>query len=224
MKSHPPGSPLLMPSWNRCLGDGGWVALFCQSESACCTTHTMVFMRDSEPALTMTPRSYELRVKGILDATGHELIKYRSEHLASLEGADGQYAIDVVATFTVLGAEFLVLVECRHHIRKVERQDVQVLHSKLQSLAAHKGMLFSVSGFQSGALKYAAAHGIALVEVATGISNWHTRSVGHSGRPSSWVSVPKCTGWLRSGNTRSMLSEVHGEYIHKFIGLGKDEA
>ena len=213
-----------MPSWNRCLGDVGWAALFCQSESACCITHMMVCMRDSEPALTMTPRSYELLVKGILDATGHELIKYRPEHLASLEGADGQYVIDFVATFTALGAEFLVLVECKQHIRKVERQDVQVLHSKLQSLAAHKGMLFSVSGFQSGAVEYAAAHGIALVEVATGISNWHTRSAGHSGRPPSWVSVPKYIGWLRSGNTRSLLSEVHGECIRKFIGLGKHEA
>ena len=180
-------------------------------------------MRDSEQALTMTPRDYELLVKGILDAAGHELVEYRSEHLASLDGADGQYVVDVVATFSALGAEFLVLVECKHHTRKIERQDVQVLHSKLQSLAAHKGMLFSVSGFQSGAVEYAAAHGIALVEVATGISNWHTRSAGPPSPPPPWVPVPKYIGWLRSGNTRSLLSEGHGEYIRKFIGFGEDE-
>jgi restriction system protein len=199
-------------------------ALFYLPYFVCSTTQVMVIMRDSERALTMTPRDYELLIKGILDAAGHELVEYRSEHLASLDGTDGQYVIDVVASFTALGAEFLVLVECKHHTRKVERQDVQVLHSKLQSLAAHKGMLFSVSGFQSGAVEYAAAHGIALVEVATGMSNWHTRGDGHSTPPPSWVPVPKFIGWLRAGNSRSLLSESNGENICKFFGFGEGKA
>jgi restriction system protein len=180
-------------------------------------------MRDSQAALSMTPRDYELLVKGILDAAGHELVDYRSEHLASLDGADGEYVIDVVAKFSALGAEFVVLVECKHHARKIERQDVQVLQSKLLSLAAHKGMLFSISGFQSGAVKYAAAHRIALVEVATGISNWHTRSAGLPSPPPPWVSIPKYIGWLRSGNTRSLLSEDHGDYTRKFLEFGENE-
>jgi restriction system protein len=180
-------------------------------------------MRDSAEPLSMSPREYELLVKGILDAAGEQLIEYHSEHLPPLIGADGEYIIDVAATFSALGAKFLVLVECKHQGRKVERQDVQVLHSKLQSLGAQKGMLFSVSGFQSGAVEYAAAHGIALVEVATGISNWHTRSVGPQTPPPPWVPIPKYIGWLWSGNTRSLLSERHGEYTRKFLGFAENE-
>ena len=37
-------------------------------------------MRDSEQALSMTPSDYELLVKGILDAAGHGLVDFRSEH------------------------------------------------------------------------------------------------------------------------------------------------
>jgi len=155
------------------------------------------------------------------------LVDYRSEHLASLSGTDGDYVIDVVATFSALGAEFVVLIECKHHARKVERQDVQVLHTKLQSLGAQKGMLFSISGFQSGALEFAAAHGIALVTVATGISNWHTRSTGPTPSPTPWLSVPKYIGWLCSGTShslrRSLLSESHSDYTRSFLGLGKVE-
>lgn len=180
-------------------------------------------MRESDEPLSITPRDYELLVKGILDTSARELIEYHSEHLASLEGADGEYIIDVVATFSAFGAKFTVLVECKHQARKIERQDVQILHGKLQSLAAHKGMLFSVSGFQSGAVEYAVAHGIALVEVATGISNWHTRSVGPPSPPPPWVPIPKYIGWLCSENARSLLSEDHGEYTRRFLGLGEAE-
>jgi len=181
-------------------------------------------VRNSEEPLSISPRDYELLVKGILDAASDGVVDYRSEHLASLGGADGEYVIDVVATFSALGAKFVVLVECKHHVRRIERQDVQVLHSKLQSLGAHKGMLFSVSGFQSGAIEYAAAHGIALVEAATGISNWHTRSVGPPSPPPSWVHTPNHIGWLCSGNTRSLLSEGHSEYTRNFLGFGEAEA
>ena len=180
-------------------------------------------MRESDESLSITPRDYELLVKGILDAAAGQLVDYHSEHLTSLSGADGEYVIDVVATFSALGAKFVVLVECKHQARKIERQDVQVLHSKLQSLAANKGMLFSVSGFQSGAVEYAAAHGIALVEVATGVSNWHTRSAGPPSPPPPWVSIPKYIGWLWAGNTRSLLSEDYGEYTRKFLGLDETE-
>lgn len=176
-------------------------------------------MSKSATSLSLTPHDYELLVKNIIDEAAGALVDYQSEHLASLSGVDGDYVIDVVATFSALGAKFVVLIECKHHARKVERQDVQVLYTKLQSLGAQKGMLFSTSGFQSGALEFATIHGIALVEVATGISNWHTRSAGPTPPPPPWISVPKYIGWLYSGNNRSLLSEGHSEYTRKFLGL-----
>jgi hypothetical protein len=40
-----------------------------------------------------------------------------------------------------------------------------VLEQKLQSTGSQKGMIFSTSPFQSGAIEFATAHGIALVHV-----------------------------------------------------------
>jgi hypothetical protein len=55
--------------------------------------------------------------------------------------------------------------------------------------------------------------------VATGVSNWHTRSAGPPTPPPPWVPVPKYIGWLCSGNRRSLLSEGHSEYARQFLGL-----
>jgi restriction system protein len=84
-----------------------------------------------EAPLNLTPREYELVVKGILDGAGLGLAEFRSEHLEKVDGVDGSYVIDVNVRFNALGAEFLVLVECKHERRKVERQAVQILHDKL---------------------------------------------------------------------------------------------
>lgn len=173
----------------------------------------------SASAPDISPADFELLVKGILDKASESLVEYTSCHQARINGSDGEYVIDVLARFSALGAEFKVIVECKRTGRSVERQDVQVLHAKVSSLGAHKGMLFSTSGFQSGAVEYAEAHGIALVEVATGESNWHTRSAGPPTPPPPWVPISKYIGWLRAGNSMSLMSELHGEYARKFLGL-----
>src|SRR5947208_4710181 len=116
--------------------------------------------------ITLSPSEFEEAVKAILDAAGVPLKDYKSQHLASLTGVDGDYVIDVAVTFSALGGDFLVLVECKHEKRRTERQDVQILQNKVQSLSAQKGMVFSTAGFQEGAVKYAELHGIALVQIA----------------------------------------------------------
>jgi len=173
--------------------------------------------------ITLTPREYELAVKEILDAAGEQLLSYQSEHQPKVAGPDGEYVIDVVARFAVLGANFTVLVECKHEKRKVERQDVQVLHAKVQSLGAQKGMLFSVSGFQSGALEYALAHGIASVQLADGVTTWHTRKAGPPAPPPAWVDIPKYVGWWINGPQYSVLSKREGKYTRVALGLEPDE-
>jgi hypothetical protein len=49
---------------------------------------------------------------------------------------------------------------------------VQVLHAKMVSTGAQKGMLFSIAGFQAGAVEYATVHSIALIHMARGSSTW----------------------------------------------------
>lgn len=176
-----------------------------------------------EESLNLTPRQYELAVKSILDGSGLPLEQYSSTHLEEVSGVDGQYIIDVTARFSALGAEFLVLVECKHEGRKVERQDVQILHSKVVSAGAQKGMLFSIAGFQKGAIEYADVHGIALVQLASGSSTWFTKSAGPPTPPPPWVRIPEYVGWWCHGNTMSVMSSEFSEYTLKALGLSPSE-
>jgi restriction system protein len=168
--------------------------------------------------MTLTPREFELAVKGILDGSGLSLKSYESAHLNSLTGVDGEYVIDVTARFSALGADFLVLVECKHQKRKTERQQVQVLLAKVKSVGAHKGMIFSTSGFQAGAIQYADTHGIALVQLASGETTWFSRSLQPT-PPPAWANIPKYVGWWHHANHMSVLSATKGEYTREALGI-----
>lgn len=85
-----------------------------------------------------------------------------------IQGVDGNFDLDATVRFRVLGFDFLALVEVKQHRHPIKRELVQVLHSKIQSVGAHKGIMFSTAHFQSGALEYARVHGIALVFVTEG--------------------------------------------------------
>ena len=86
-------------------------------------------------------------------------------HNQKVEANDGEYQIDVIAEFVALSVGFKVIVECKRYTRPVEREKVIVLADKVRSLGAHKGILISTSGFQSGATEYARQHGIALLQI-----------------------------------------------------------
>ena len=97
----------------------------------------------------------------------HEGYPYTVEHLGRISGDGGTYVIDVLFRFSILGGvELVVLVECKHQRRPVERQDLMVLESKLRSTSASKGILVSTSGFQSGAIEFARSRKIATVIAA----------------------------------------------------------
>ncbi|MDG0794072.1 restriction endonuclease [Cohnella ginsengisoli] len=73
--------------------------------------------------------------------------------------------MDRIAEFVALSVDFKVIVECKRYTRPVEREKIVVLADKVRSLGAHKGVLISTSGFQSGATEYAKQHGIALLQI-----------------------------------------------------------
>ena len=112
-----------------------------------------------------------------------------ARHLGVAYGSGGEYKIDVLVTFSALGgALFVVLVECKHQARSIERDDVMVLESKLRDTNAQKAMLFSTSGFQSGALEFATAKGIATVTIVEGHWLYETRAAGsRPAKPPPWV-------------------------------------
>lgn len=174
--------------------------------------------------ITLSPSEFEEAVKAILDAAGVPLKDYKSQHVASLAGVDGDYVIDVAVTFSALGGDFLVLVECKHEKRRTERQDVQILYSKVQSLGAQKGMIFSTAGFQEGAIQYAESHGIALVQIARGETSYFSRSMEPPKPPPAWLEIPKYIGWWTNGKHISVLSPFKGNYTREALGLRSKSA
>lgn len=133
-----------------------------------------------------TPKQFEQEVRHFLAELGTHLTEFEVKHNQVLQTHDGEYQIDVLAAFEALGAEFRVLIECKHTKRPVEREVVQALRDKLQSIGAHKGMIFSTAGFQSGALRYAKVHGIALVHIMDGRAVYLRKGMGASDELPSW--------------------------------------
>ncbi|WP_313638107.1 restriction endonuclease [Paenibacillus sp.] len=86
-------------------------------------------------------------------------------HNQKVQTNDEEYQIDIIAEFVALSVGFKVIVECKRYTRPVEREKIIVLADKVRTLGAHKGILISTSGFQSGATEYAKKHGIALLQI-----------------------------------------------------------
>ncbi|MND34970.1 Restriction endonuclease [compost metagenome] len=144
------------------------------------------------PKLEITATEFERLVRDWLLKQGGELASLNVSHDVKVEAYDSTYQIDVLAKFQAFGgAEFTVLIECKKYRGAIERELVQVLHDKVRSVGAHKGMLFATSGFQSGAIKYAKAHGIALVSIIDGEAMYETRSAFPVPKSPGWPNLPK---------------------------------
>ncbi len=98
-------------------------------------------MRDRNPLPPWNPRvpaeikpcEFEKIVLGRLRKcwTGDDQ-QIEAKHLGTIKGTRGEYKIDVLAKINVFrGAEVIVLVECKHQRRPVERRDEMVLKAKL---------------------------------------------------------------------------------------------
>jgi len=117
--------------------------------------------------LGLSPTDFEKHCYSILEGYAEEegLKDFTITHNVRIETYDGTYQIDVYAEFTALNSKFKVLCECKQYTSSVSREKVAVLHDKIKSIGAHKGILLATSDFQSGAIQYAKAHGIALITV-----------------------------------------------------------
>ena len=85
-------------------------------------------------------------------------------------------------------------------------------------------MLFITSGFQSGAIKYATVHNIALVSIFDGTATYETRSAFPlAAKPPAWLNLPKFSLWhigendvgnisMKSlGRTDTEINEMFGD-------------
>ena len=165
---------------------------------------------DRWPTFDLTPGEYERAVADLVQATGHEVTDFRVQHLDPVEGVDGTYIIDVTARFRLMGADFLMLFECKRHSSPVKREHVQVLKDKLQSTGAHKGIVVAASGFQRGALEYARIHGIACVRLVDGAWSYESRDFGVPATPQPTGNYVGYAFELSSmGYSITLLTEQH---------------
>ena len=66
-------------------------------------------------------------------------------------GARGSHDVDVYVTFEKFGYECRWIIECKLWSTRVDRSAVLTLQSIAQNVGADRGLIFSESGFQSGA-------------------------------------------------------------------------
>jgi len=167
--------------------------------------------------INLTPKQFEEEVENLLIKLGVGLVEFKVQRLENIDGADGSYEIDVTARFEALGVNFLVLIECKHHKNPIKRDVVQVLFDRLRAVGGHKGMIFSTARFQRGAIEFARAHGIALVQVADGLTSFATRSYEApqaSPLPSGLPYVGWMIGLTEDGDeTFKLISERNPEML-----------
>lgn len=144
--------------------------------------------------MSLSPEEFELEIQRILSEEGVGLASFTTTHLERIEGSDGDYVFDVTARFEALGADFLVLIECKRYSAPNERETVQILADKMRAVGAHKGMIFSTAPFRSGAIEYAQHHHIALVLIADGQKLYVTKGSGPTIYYPPWL--PSTAGFL----------------------------
>jgi hypothetical protein len=136
------------------------------------------------PHPAITPGEFEKFVAvELLGAAGSEVDDLVVTLHEKIIGTDGAYEFDVTVRYRFAGMAFLVLVEAKLHRNPIKRELVQVLHQKIHSVGAHKGVMVATSAFQTGAVEFARAHGIALVTVTESRFVFATRNTVAVTRP-----------------------------------------
>jgi len=153
----------------------------------------------------VTPKEFEEQVLSWLKILSDDLNSFSVGHLKHLSGSGGDYEFDEVAEFIILnGAIIIVLIECKRYSRPVEREKILSLYAKLQDVGAHKAIIFSTSGFQSGALSYAKDRGIACLTFVDGDFLYETKDVKGDHKPPPWANIPRYAAILVEKENKSI--------------------
>jgi restriction system protein len=178
----------------------------------------------AHPYPKLAPRDFELVVKQQLDADGDTVADYSSTHREFMDSSDGTYEIDIVIRFGFAGLNYVTLVECKAYGSPVKREKVAELWAKVQSLGAHKGILFSTSGFQSGALKFALQHGIGLVHVADKMTSVLAKA--RTDPPQNFSEATRADDvccWLVQGTMVSLLQGENSPSLFRLTNADSDK-
>lgn len=135
-----------------------------------------MFIPTRETILAMKPSDFEKYSLQILKEQTEGLKNVKIIHNKVIEAYDGNYQLDGYIEFEAMGVLYKTIVECKHYKYPISREIVQKVYDNLRAIGAQKGIVISTSNFQSGAIKYAQAHGIALIQLTEIGNNYYTRS------------------------------------------------
>jgi len=171
------------------------------------------------PHPVITPAEFEEFVAGeLLGSAGSEVDDLAVTLHEKITGADGVYDFDATVRYRFAGMAFLVVVEAKLHRNPIKRELVQVLHQKIHSVGAHKGVMVATSPYQTGAVEFAKAHGIALVTVMESRLVFATRNTATGARPTFVAHYYGGAG--TRGLVLSADDEDHAGCVAKFL-LGR---
>jgi hypothetical protein len=116
----------------------------------------------------MTPTEFELLTKKLFSERlknefGYDIPVDHEKSFTSLAG--NTYKVDISYSFKLFDIDYLTLVECKYWNSSVSREKVGYFKSVLDELKAHKGVIVTTRGFQSGAITYAQSQNIALIKI-----------------------------------------------------------
>jgi restriction system protein len=180
------------------------------------------FPNNPDPPIPLTPEQFEDRttrwIRRALKRDG--LTDFTIEQQGVVTGRGGDYKIDALIRATILaGAEIKLLAECKHQRRPVSRDQIAALSDKLRDVGAHKGLLFSTSGFQAGATKLAGGHGISTIVVAEGKYMYLTKALdGSPGEPPPGIEFPDLIGVLFTEDGVAIFNDDDLEGLHELFG------
>ena len=116
----------------------------------------------------MDYREYELFVKQYFENELQKELKQPIEvkHQENLMTATGRiYNIDLNYNFKLGGINYLTIIECKNWKNTITRDLILTLREKANDLGAHKAILLTTKGFQSGAVEYALEKGVGLIKM-----------------------------------------------------------
>ena len=150
-----------------------------------------MFIPTKENYTEITPTEFEQYAISALQEQfqDKEIDSYSFTHNVQKDAYDGSYQIDGEIKLSTMGINIDILVECKRYKGPVKREQIQALHDKIRSVGAHKGIFITTSFFQSGALKYAKEHGIALISIIDGKLQYEARS-------KNWIKNPVIPSWI----------------------------
>lgn len=171
------------------------------------------------PPAEITPARFEAFVADeLLRSAGSEVDDLVVTLHDRVAGPDGGYELDATVRYRFAGLAFLVVVEAKLHRNPIKRELVQVLHQKVRSIGAHKGVMVATAPYQSGAVEFARVHGIALVTVVESRFAFVNRTPATAPHPAFVAYVEGGTG--TRGMVLSAQDEDHAECVATLL-LGR---